>query len=146
MDIESTDFDLHDLVDATVKIVTPTALGRGVEVITDIASDVPSGVVGDPTRVRQVLTNLLGNAVKFTQSGEIVVAVRSSIDGDAIRFSVADTGIGMTSETLAGIFEPFRQAASCTPGGSGGRGLGLPLSRALGQRMGGPPAVAGNRG
>jgi PAS domain S-box-containing protein len=153
LEIESVEFDLHELVESTVR-VTASAPGEaeeavGVEIVTDIGNDVPSHVVGDPTRLRQVLSNLLGNALKFTHSGEVVTSVeRVAIVGRTarMRFSVRDTGIGMSRDTLAGIFEPFRQADSSTTRRYGGTGLGLSISRRLVELMGGTLTVSSEEG
>ncbi|HEY6220150.1 MAG TPA: ATP-binding protein [Gemmatimonadaceae bacterium] len=141
LEIEAADFDLHELVESTVRIVTPAAIGRGIEVVTDIRHEVPTHVVGDSTRVRQVLTNLLGNAAKFTHQGEIVVTVGRGDVPDHIRIAVLDTGIGMSGNTLEGIFEPFKQADSSTTRRYGGTGLGLTISRRLVELMGGTLTV-----
>jgi PAS domain S-box-containing protein len=150
LEIENVEFDLHELVESTVKLTASSALGEtNVEVVTDIGNDVPSHVSGDPTRLRQVLSNLVGNALKFTHAGEIVAAVeRIAVVGKMARicFSVEDTGIGMSRETLAGIFEPFRQADSSTTRRYGGTGLGLSISRRLVELMGGTLTVLTEEG
>ena len=106
----------------------------------EIAPDVPTDLVGDPTRLRQVLLNLLGNAIKFTESGE--VSLRVTPDGDssvptALRFTVSDTGIGIPGEKLGRVFERFTQADSSTTRRFGGSGLGLTISKRLVELMGG---------
>ena len=149
LEIESVDFDLHELVESTVKL-TASAIGdTEVEIVTDIHGDVPSHVMGDPTRMRQVLSNLIGNALKFTHQGEVVTTVeRIAAIGKMARigFTVKDTGIGMSRETLAGIFEPFRQADSSTTRRYGGTGLGLSISRRLVELMGGTLTVSSAEG
>jgi CheY-like chemotaxis protein len=105
-----------------------------------VGLDVPEHVIGDPTRLRQVLSNLLSNALKFTKAGEVVVTVEriAGVGKMArLKFAVRDTGIGMSPETLANIFEPFRQADSSTTRRYGGTGLGLTISRRLVELMGG---------
>jgi CheY-like chemotaxis protein len=132
-----------------VKLAASADTDATVEIVTDIRNDVPSHVIGDPTRLGQVLSNLVGNAIKFTHAGEIVISVeRIAAVGKTARigFTVRDTGIGMSSETLAGIFEPFRQADSSTTRRYGGTGLGLSISRRLVDLMGGHLTVATNEG
>jgi two-component system, sensor histidine kinase and response regulator len=149
LEIESVEFDLHELVESTVKLTASSAVESSVEIVTDVRSDVPMHVMGDPTRLRQVLSNLLGNALKFTHAGEVVTCVeRIAGVGKMARigFSVKDTGIGMSPETLAGIFEPFRQADSSTTRRYGGTGLGLSISRRLVELMGGTLTVASDEG
>jgi PAS domain S-box-containing protein len=148
LEIESVDFDLHDLVESTVKL-TASSVEGDVEIVADIGNDVPTHVLGDPTRLRQVLSNLLGNAIKFTHEGEVVTSVeRIAVVGRMarVRFAVRDTGIGMSKETLEGIFEPFRQADSSTTRRYGGTGLGLSISRRLVELMGGHLTVTSQEG
>jgi CheY-like chemotaxis protein len=150
LEIENVEFDLHELVESTVKLTASSSLGEeDVEIVTDIGNDVPAHVTGDPTRLRQVLSNLAGNALKFTHSGEVVTSVeRIALVGKMARvsFSVEDTGIGMSPDTLAGIFEPFRQADSSTTRRYGGTGLGLSISRRLVELMGGTLTVTSDEG
>jgi CheY-like chemotaxis protein len=144
LEIETVEFDHHELVESTVKLTASSLDESSVEIVTDIRNDVPSHVLGDPTRLRQVLSNLLSNALKFTHAGEVVTSVeRIAAIGRMARisFTVKDTGIGMSPETLAGIFEPFRQADSSTTRRYGGTGLGLSISRRLVELMGGTLTV-----
>ena len=144
LELENVEFDLHELVESTVKLTASSPGDTDVEIVTDIGNDVPSHVTGDPTRLRQVLSNLVGNALKFTHAGEVVTSIeRIAIVGRMarVRFTVQDTGIGMSRETLAGIFEPFRQADSSTTRRYGGTGLGLSISRRLVELMGGTLTV-----
>jgi signal transduction histidine kinase/ligand-binding sensor domain-containing protein/DNA-binding response OmpR family regulator len=139
LDLDPMDFDLQALLDQIMKSFSLSAGQKGIELICQ-AHDAPGMLVGDPTRLRQVLTNLLGNALKFTASGEIVV--QASIDsqnGDAIavHFSVRDTGIGIPREKQRKIFEPFSQADSSTTRKYGGTGLGLTVCLRLVEMMGG---------
>lgn len=149
LEIESVEFDLLELVESTVKLTASAADSTTVEIVTDIGVDVPEHVVGDPTRLRQVLSNLLGNAIKFTKAGEVVVGVER-VAGigrlTRIAFFVRDTGIGMSAETVAKVFEPFRQADSSTTRRYGGTGLGLTISRRLIELMGAELAVASEPG
>ena len=116
----------------------------------DLRPEVPRGVKGDPTRLRQVLSNLVGNAVKFTQGGEILVSViaggRGRRQGAAIRFSVKDTGVGIPKEKQEAIFQEFTQADSSTTREYGGTGLGLTISRHLVSLMGGELQVESAEG
>ncbi len=142
MDIEVVEFDLPSVVEATARLVMSRANAKGVELVPDIADAVPQYVRGDPTRLRQVLTNLLGNAVKFTAQGEVVVRVAPAARGDGwLRVSVRDTGVGIPAEKLESIFEPFRQVDATTTRRYGGTGLGLSISRRLVALMGGTLSV-----
>lgn len=141
LEIEATEFDLPSLVEATTRLLTPAAGAKGVELVLDIPDTVPQYVVGDPTRVRQVLTNLLGNAVKFTGEGEVVVQVTPVPESDRLRLSVRDTGPGIADDKMESIFEPFRQADPTTTRRHGGTGLGLSISRRLVALMGGTLVV-----
>jgi signal transduction histidine kinase/CheY-like chemotaxis protein/ligand-binding sensor domain-containing protein len=139
LDLDPLDFDLHALLDQIVKSFSLSAGQKGIELICR-AHEIPGMVVGDPTRLRQVATNLLGNALKFTASGEIVFQARvAGRDADAVivHFSVRDTGIGISEETQQKIFEPFSQADSSTTRKYGGTGLGLTVSLRLVEMMGG---------
>src|SRR5258708_5834573 len=121
------------------------AAAKGLELIVNVHPDVPGHVRGDPQRIRQCLINLIGNAIKFTRSGEIVcevtVAARTE-ESVRLRFAVRDTGIGIAPEALRTLFEPFVQADSSTTRQYGGTGLGLSIVRRLVQMMGGVTDVA----
>jgi signal transduction histidine kinase/CheY-like chemotaxis protein/ligand-binding sensor domain-containing protein len=139
LDLDPVDFDLEALLDQMMKSFSLSAGQKGIELICQV-HDVPGMVVGDPTRLRQVLTNLLGNALKFTAQGEIVVQAQvASQDANAmaVHFSVRDTGIGISVEQQRKIFEPFVQADSSTTRQYGGTGLGLTVSLRLVEMMGG---------
>ncbi|MCX6627828.1 MAG: response regulator, partial [Candidatus Solibacter sp.] len=139
LDLDPVDFDLRALLDQMMKSFSLSADQKGLELVC-LAHDVPDMVVGDPTRLRQVVTNLVGNALKFTASGEIVVqAGVASQDADTVvvDFSVRDTGIGVSIEKQQKIFEPFSQADASTTRQYGGTGLGLTVSRHLVEMMGG---------
>ena len=147
MDIEAVEFDLPALVEATARLLLPQANAKGVELVSDIVDAVPQYVRGDPTRLRQVLTNLLGNAVKFSAQGEVVVRVTPAAAGDGwLRVSVRDTGVGIPREKLESIFEPFRQVDATTTRRHGGTGLGLSISRRLVSLMGGTLLVNSTEG
>ncbi|HEX4128744.1 MAG TPA: response regulator [Pirellulales bacterium] len=146
MELESVDFDVREAVGTAVQLRARSAFGKGLELAYRIDSDVPATLVGDPGRLSQVLTNLLGNAVKFTSTGEVVVEVRlaasASPDSRAPRsarcmlhFSVRDTGIGIPADKHQCIFESFRQADSSTTRKYGGTGLGLAISAQLVELM-----------
>jgi signal transduction histidine kinase/CheY-like chemotaxis protein len=139
LDLDPVDFDLSALLDQTLKSFSLSAGQKGLELICQ-AHDVPSMVVGDPTRLQQVLINLLGNALKFTSSGEIVVQAEVTsrdVDALAVHFSVRDTGIGIPVEKQQQIFEAFAQADVSTTRKYGGTGLGLTVSVRLVEMMGG---------
>jgi len=140
MELEVAPFDLHEAVETTVRMLGVPAANRGDELLLDLDPDVPRGVVGDPVRLRQVLTNLVSNAVKFTENGEIQVRIRSELEGGSnvrILFEIRDTGIGIEPESLQRIFEEFSQADASTARRYGGTGLGLTISRRLVELMGG---------
>jgi signal transduction histidine kinase/CheY-like chemotaxis protein len=139
LDLDPADFDLRAVLDQLMKSFSLSAGQKGIELICQV-QDVPDMVVGDAIRLRQVLTNLLGNALKFTAKGEIVVQAEvESRDAEvmAVHFSVRDTGIGISVEQRQRIFEPFVQADSSTTRKYGGTGLGLTVSMRLVEMMGG---------
>jgi signal transduction histidine kinase/CheY-like chemotaxis protein/ligand-binding sensor domain-containing protein len=139
LDLDPVDFDLLALLDQLMKNFSVGAGQKGIELICQ-AHDVPGMMVGDPVRLRQVLTNLLGNALKFTAQGEVVVQAQvASQDAEAmaVHFSVRDTGIGIPVEKQQKIFEPFAQADSSTTREYGGTGLGLTVCLRLVEMMGG---------
>jgi len=138
--IDAIAFDLTHTIEDVVTSLDFTAVERGLSLTREIASTAPALVVGDPGRVRRVLVNLVGNAIKFTHTGGITVrvGVDSTSEGfTRILFSVADTGIGLSPERAEAIFEPFEQAADSTASEYGGTGLGLSISRKLVELMGG---------
>jgi signal transduction histidine kinase/CheY-like chemotaxis protein/HPt (histidine-containing phosphotransfer) domain-containing protein len=141
MDLESLPFDVWELAESVAEILVVRADIKGVELILDIAPEVPRSLVGDGNRLRQVLMNLVANAVKFTEQGEVILRVRSESSGDRssamLHFSIIDTGIGIPPEAQERIFEPFVQADRSTVRRYGGTGLGLNISRSLIQLMGG---------
>jgi len=140
MVIEHLGFDLRQTLADTLKMLTLKAHERGLELICDLEEDVPRCLQGDPLRLRQVLLNLTGNAIKFTERGEVVVrvAVASRREGAiTLRFGVRDSGIGIPAENLAHIFDAFSQADTSTTRKYGGTGLGLTITSRLVQLMGG---------
>ena len=135
LELDPTDFDVRDAVADVMEMLAGRAHERRLELVTRIADDVPAKVHGDDGRLRQILTNLIGNAVKFTHEGEILVAV--SWERAKLRFEIHDTGIGIDPEQLSRLFEAFSQADSSTTRRYGGTGLGLAISRQLVEMMGG---------
>ncbi len=138
--IEQVDFDLHQLLNRTMPILRTQAEAKQVKLESHIAPEVPFQVNGDASHLTQVLVNLIGNAVKFTQDGSVELKVRVvSREGDnaVLRFEVLDTGIGMTSEAKASIFNSFTQADTSTTRRFGGTGLGTTISKQLVEAMGG---------
>jgi len=119
-----------------VELVRHRATEKGLNLVVTVADDVPASVKGDPTRLRQVLLNLLSNALKFTESGEVqLTLVRRG--ADELHFAVKDSGIGLTREGMAKLFQSFSQADSSTTRKYGGTGLGLVISKRLAEIMGG---------
>jgi PAS domain S-box-containing protein len=140
VDLETLDFDLRALVDDFASMPAVRAHAKGLEFICAVAPEVPAYLSGDPGRLRQVLLNLVGNALKFTETGEIVVRVGllEETDTDAVvRFSVRDTGIGIAPEQHDHLFQKFTQADASTTRRYGGTGLGLAISKRLVELMGG---------
>jgi two-component system sensor histidine kinase/response regulator len=153
LELEAVAFSPRSSIAAALKPLALRAHQKGLELICDIDPAVPAGVMGDPTRLQQVLTNLVGNALKFTERGHVVIAVRNASrteSGDSVttsragarrgvtlHFSVTDTGIGIAAEKHDAIFEAFRQADGSTTRRFGGTGLGLTISATLVQLMGG---------
>jgi PAS domain S-box-containing protein len=149
LELEDIGFDLPSLVDSTVRVLGVRASLRRLELVADLRADVPRRVRGDPSRLRQVLTNLIGNAVKFTEQGEVVVTVsaRERRDNTAmIAFAVRDTGIGIAPEFLGTIFQEFTQADASHTRKYGGTGLGLTISKRLVELMGGDIQVTSEVG
>jgi PAS domain S-box-containing protein len=144
LELEDIPLDLHEILRDTVSLMNTGARNKGITLSLEVSSDVPRTVRGDPTRLKQVLNNLVSNAIKFTRDGGVTVkATTLSNDGGvaAVRFAVRDTGIGIAPEAAARIFEPFRQADVSTTRNYGGTGLGLSISRRLVEMMGGTLAV-----
>lgn len=144
LQLETVPFDLDEAVAYVVHLLAPRASGKHVELIYSIAPDVPLALLGDPFRLRQVLTNLVGNAIKFTQRGDVVVrAFLINEHGDAVvvRFEVQDTGIGMSPEQQRKLFRSFSQADASTTREYGGTGLGLAIAKQLVELMGGSIGV-----
>lgn len=148
MNLEYVQFNLYDLVEKACDMIAMRAHKKGLELANWIMSDVPGYLVGDPVRLRQIMINLLGNAVKFTEAGEIVLQVidvtpradapgKEAVNRHILQFSVRDTGIGIPPEKIDKVFDLFSQADSSTTRQYGGTGLGLTISKRLVELMGG---------
>jgi CheY-like chemotaxis protein/signal transduction histidine kinase len=157
IELESIDFDLRELMERTAEELSIRAHNKGLELISHILPDVPSHLVGDPVRLRQILANLVGNAIKFTEKGEVVVHVARQkeppLDVDPQRegkielfFSVTDTGIGIPEDKLQKIFDKFTQADSSTTRKYGGTGLGLSICKHLVELMNGRIRIESQEG
>jgi two-component system sensor histidine kinase RpfC len=140
LQLEKTDFDLHALVNSTCRIVGAQAAAKGIEFVVSIMPEVPPAVRGDPHYLRQILINLAGNAVKFTERGSVSVHVSVLSETEArarLKFSIRDTGLGIAREAQAMIFESFTQADQSTTRRFGGTGLGTTIAKQLAELMGG---------
>jgi signal transduction histidine kinase/CheY-like chemotaxis protein/uncharacterized protein YdeI (BOF family) len=140
MDFETLDFQLDITIEDAVRTLAEQAHARSLELVSWIDDNVPQGVRGDPGRLRQVLVNLIGNAIKFSHQGDILLHVsleREQGQQAWVRFEVVDRGIGIAPETLAKLFRPFTQADGSTTRKYGGTGLGLAISKALVEKMNG---------
>jgi signal transduction histidine kinase/CheY-like chemotaxis protein/HPt (histidine-containing phosphotransfer) domain-containing protein len=149
LELECLDLDLPALVSDVVELLSPRATAKGLEIACQVRAGVPAQVRGDPTRIRQVLVNLVGNAVKFTESGQVVVRAElehSAPDHALIRFSVSDTGIGIPQDRLDRLFKSFSQMDASTTRRYGGTGLGLAISKQLAELMGGQIGVSSDPG
>jgi PAS domain S-box-containing protein len=139
LELEQVEFDLEEMVDQAIELTAVKAHAKGIVLLCRLSPGVATALVGDPTRLRQILINLLGNAIKFTDSGEVVLTVQNGESGHSgeIEFAVSDTGIGIPPEKLETIFDDFSQADASTTRKYGGTGLGLGISRRLVESMGG---------
>jgi PAS domain S-box-containing protein len=149
LELEAADFDLRAVTDEVAELMAEKAHAKDLEIAVAFDAGVPRSVRGDPTRLQQVLMNLTGNAIKFTHRGEVVVRVSVEKQREAgwrLRFTVRDTGIGMTIEEQGRIFRPFQQADSSTTRKYGGTGLGLMISKRLIEAMGGTIGVDSSAG
>ncbi len=148
-DLESRDFDLRGLVEDLVMLLSERASKKGLELVCALPPDMHSEYGGDPARLRQILMNLVSNAIKFTERGEVVIRAKivEESKGEAVvRFEVRDTGIGLSQENQARIFNSFVQADSSTTRKYGGTGLGLAISKHLAEMMGGGIGVESELG
>jgi two-component system sensor histidine kinase/response regulator len=157
LSLECTEFDLHRLLEDAVDLVILEAHRKGLEVVLEVVPGVPHLLRGDPVRLRQILVNLINNAVKFTQEGEIQVSVQAVSDEPqsrkvteppkaTLRFTVRDTGIGISEEKRSRLFRSFSQADSSTTRKYGGSGLGLSICKSLAELMGGSVGVDSREG
>ncbi len=149
LELEDTAFNLRDFLGESLKIMAIKANEKGLELAYRVAPDISDDLIGDPARFRQVVLNLVGNAVKFTEQGEIIVSVRRESQSETeahLHFSVRDTGVGIAEEKLGSIFNPFQQADGSTSRRYGGTGLGLTVSAQLVALMGGKIWVESNPG
>ena len=140
VELETIDFNLRDCIEETLKTLALRADEKGLELLCDIAPEVPDWVSGDAVRLRQVILNLVGNAIKFTHRGQVDLRVRTiaeTRDAPTLQITVADTGIGIPVEKQKSIFDPFTQADTSTTRNYGGTGLGLTISSRLVSMMGG---------
>ena len=151
VELEQVEFNLQSMVDEVVGLVSERVLDKGLELVTDIDMDTTRAFVGDPQRLGQILINYLGNAIKFTETGQIVISIGAEREAEedgfvCLRFAVSDSGIGMTAEQQARVFEQFEQAETSTNRRFGGTGLGLAISRNLAELMGGAVGVTSEPG
>jgi PAS domain S-box-containing protein len=149
LEIEQADFELGRLLDNVSDLIAEKAQAKGLRLAFEVAPDVPRRLVGDPLRIGQILINYTNNAVKYTERGDVVVKVdmrQRDPQGAMLRFAVSDTGIGLTGEQCARLFQSFQQADSSTTRKYGGTGLGLAISKKLATLMGGDVGVKSRPG
>jgi signal transduction histidine kinase/CheY-like chemotaxis protein/ligand-binding sensor domain-containing protein len=149
MDLEIIDFDLRRTIEDVIELLAERAQSKGLEIGCLIYNNVPDALLGDPGRIRQILTNLLGNAIKFTERGEVSITVQllEEIDDEVhLKFDIKDTGIGLTAEGKSKLFQSFSQADSSTTRKYGGTGLGLAISKNLVALMNGEIGVESQYG
>ncbi|MEW5727915.1 MAG: ATP-binding protein [Pseudomonadota bacterium] len=149
LQLEAVELSIVEIVEGVAELLSPRALEKGIGLITYVDPALPARLVGDPVRIRQIVTNLAGNAVKFTERGYVRIAVEARDAGERplrLRFSVSDTGIGLDAEQQAHLFEPFIQADTTISRRYGGTGLGLSICRRLVAMMGGDIGVSSKVG
>ncbi len=149
LEVEDIEFSTQSIVNEVVALLAPSAQTKGLKLMAVLEESVPEVVSGDPSRLRQVLTNLTGNAIKFTHEGEVVIrvkAIQGSASESLLRFELSDTGVGIEADKQAMIFEPFTQADTSTTREYGGTGLGLAISTQLVALMGGEVGVSSQVG
>ena len=149
LELDPMPFDLYECIGDALRSIATRAHEKGLELVYEFGDDVPGFLVGDPGRLRQVILNLIGNAIKFTAQGEValrVALVGKSPSGPMLQFSVIDTGIGIAPEKQQSVFEAFTQADGSTARRYGGTGLGLSISKQLITMMGGQVRVESELG
>ena len=149
LSMESIDFELESVLQNVANLIGEKVMAKGLELVFDVPTDVPNGLVGDPLRIGQVLINFANNAVKFTDAGSVVIIaskVEETEKGILLRFSVRDTGIGLSEEQIGNLFQSFSQADASTTRKYGGTGLGLAISKKLAELMGGNVGVESQPG
>lgn len=150
LELEEVEFDLRECIEKSAALLTQQAQAKGLILTNLIQNDVPSRLSGDPGRLRQIIINLLGNAIKFTHTGEVVLSVKKLQDesGNCVRLhvEVADTGVGLSTKAQARLFQPYNQADASTSRRYGGTGLGLTISKELVEAMGGKIGVKSQEG
>jgi len=149
LDLDVTDFQLRDLLGETLRMFGLRSGAKHLELTYGVDADVPDDLLGDPTRLRQILVNLIGNAIKFTEGGEVVLTVSVENKQDQqvrLKFSVRDTGIGISKSEQDRLFQAFTQANASTTRKYGGTGLGLAISSKLVALMGGQIGVESEAG
>ncbi len=149
LDLDSTDFNLHEVIENVMQMLGERAQTKGIELICDVGERVPKTVCGDPTRLRQVVLNLVTNAIKFTDTGEVVVHAKTEDETDTlaqVKISVRDSGIGIPPERLSRLFKSFSQVDASTTRKFGGTGLGLAISQRIVGLMGGEIGVESEEG
>lgn len=146
--LEDSDFVLSDLIGSVAALFHPAARAKGLDLVVRIGDGVPTGITSDANRLRQILSNLVGNAVKFTRAGRVMVEVTwlAERDPPALRLTVSDTGIGMREDQICQLFQPFVQADTSISRSYGGTGLGLAICRMLADAMGGSIEVSSTPG
>src|SRR5690606_7129781 len=149
LQFETLHLDPIETVEGAIELLAPRATSKEIEVAAFVSPDVPRNLRGDPGRLRQVLLNLVGNAIKFTEKGEVVVHVmvlEEHAETATLRFEISDTGVGMSDETASQLFQPFRQADASTTRRFGGTGLGLAIAKQLVELMHGTIGVHSQAG
>jgi signal transduction histidine kinase/CheY-like chemotaxis protein len=149
LNIESIPFDLHQVIEETTELLSAAAEGKGLDLFLEITPSTPRNVCGDPGRIRQILVNLLGNAIKFTSQGHVHLSVACEPNREQeglLRFRIEDTGIGIPAEKIKHLFQRFTQVDASTTRRFGGTGLGLAISKQLVELMGGSIGVSSNEG
>jgi PAS domain S-box-containing protein len=146
LELEHRPFELRECIEAALELIAMSASEKGVDLAYELDPRAPSGLVGDVTRLRQILINLLNNAIKFTDEGEVVLSVTVDDPDGRLRFSVRDTGIGIAEDRVGDLFESFSQVDASTTRRYGGTGLGLAISKRLSELMGGTMWVESRAG